>query len=149
MNIVRLLQVSAALLPTVFITSCDTPQGQEVLGQVLQVGGGIVGTVSKDPRVRNIGRITYGVGTVIVIKARQAQASQLAEARRRAQNYRGNSRYIAQKVSRDKNATGAASVVLYDTKTERVVGNSVYDLKSVPGKGAPIAVNGKTAEFSP
>src|ERR1700724_3611255 len=56
-----------------------------------------------------------------------------ASAQRKAR-YR-QARYIAVDTVREKDSSGAKSVMIYDTQTQQVVGNNVYDVKQAPKEG--------------
>jgi len=88
-----------------------------------------------------------GAATVITIVAvheateRQRQAAQ--EQARRAQQLieqhrrRGvkKSRYIAVATVREPDSKGVKSLMIFDTQTDQVVGNHVYDVKTEPKTG--------------
>jgi hypothetical protein len=66
-------------------------------------------------------------------------AQQKAEARKH--------RYIAVPTVREKNSTGVKSVMVYDTQSQQVVGNNVYDLKSTPKDGQVSKFDTVSAEY--
>ena len=68
-----------------------------------------------------------------------------APAPRQAQ-YR-KTRYIAVDTVREKDSSGAKSVMIYDTQTQQVVGNNVYDVKQSPKQGTVSKFDTYSAEY--
>jgi hypothetical protein len=68
-----------------------------------------------------------------------------APAPRKAQ-YR-KTRYIAVDTVREKDSSGAKSVMIYDTETQQVVGNNVYDVKEPPKEGTVSKFDTYSAEY--
>jgi hypothetical protein len=64
-------------------------------------------------------------------RARLAYERMSAERKARVQKRR----YIAVSTVQEKNDKGAKSVMIYDTESKQVVGNSVYDVKTAPKDG--------------
>ena len=62
--------------------------------------------------------------------ARRAYAAQQASLRKK------NARYIAVKTSRNSQSTGQASVMIWDTQSQKLVGDTVYDVKQTPQQGS-------------
>jgi hypothetical protein len=56
-------------------------------------------------------------------------------------------RYIAVPTVRDSNSKGAQSVMVYDTQTQQIVGNDVYDVKQSPKVGTVSKYDTYTAEY--
>jgi hypothetical protein len=56
-------------------------------------------------------------------------------------------RYIAVDTVREKNSTGAKSVMIYDTQSQQVVGNNVYDVKESPKQGTVSKFDTYSAEY--
>ncbi|MGA8481441.1 MAG: hypothetical protein WB696_26045, partial [Chthoniobacterales bacterium] len=56
-------------------------------------------------------------------------------------------RYIAVATVREQNSTGAKSLMIYDTKTEQVVGNNVYDVDVEPKDKQVSKFDTYSAEF--
>ena len=56
-------------------------------------------------------------------------------------------RYIAVDTVREKDSTGAKSVMIYDTQTQQVVGNNVYDVKQAPKEGTVSKFDTYSAEY--
>ncbi len=73
--------------------------------------------------------------------ARRAYAAHQAELRRR------HVRYIAVRTSRNKESKGAASCMVWDTQSEQLVGNSVYDCKEKPATGSTAKFDSYSAEY--
>ena len=68
-----------------------------------------------------------------------------ASAQRRAR-YR-KTRYIAVDTVREKDSSGAKSVMVYDTQTQQVVGDNVYDVKQSPKQGTVSKFDTYSAEY--
>jgi hypothetical protein len=73
--------------------------------------------------------------------ARRAFARQHADLRGR------NVRYIAVRTTRTMQSTGSTSCMLWDTQTQQLVGNSVYDCKSAPAPGSTAQFDSYSAEY--
>ena len=56
-------------------------------------------------------------------------------------------RYIVVDTVREKNSTGAKSVMIYDTQSQRVVGDNVYDVKQSPKVGVSSKFDTYSAEY--
>jgi hypothetical protein len=80
-----------------------------------------------------------------IAEERARLAYENASVQRKAQ-YR-KSRYIAVDTVREKSSTGAKSVMIYDTQTQQVVGNNVYDVKQSPKEGSVSKFDTYTAEY--
>ncbi len=86
-----------------------------------------------------------------------AQYAQAAEAGRRfvgtrssiaaSRHAKPSPKYIAVQVQKVSHSRGPAQVMLFDTKTQQVVGNDVYDLKSTPKKFEPLMFDTYSAEY--
>jgi hypothetical protein len=59
------------------------------------------------------------------------------------------SRYIAVPTKRDSRAKTATNVMIFDTQSESVIGNTVYDLNERPPSGEPIRFETYSASFVP
>ncbi len=57
-------------------------------------------------------------------------------AARQAALRKQNARYIAVRTSRNSQSTGAASVMIWDTQSQKLVGDTVYDVKQTPQQGS-------------
>jgi hypothetical protein len=80
-----------------------------------------------------------------IAEERARLAYENASAQRKAQ-YR-KTRYIAVDTVRERNSAGAKSVMIYDTETEQVVGNNVYDVKQSPKEGTVSKFDTYSAEY--
>ncbi|MBV9671593.1 MAG: hypothetical protein JO076_02055 [Verrucomicrobia bacterium] len=79
-------------------------------------------------------------------RARLAYQQMQAQARRTNQPQQ-RTRYIAVDTARESNSTGARSVMVFDTQTQQVVGNNVYDVKEVPKEGTVTKFDTISAEY--
>ncbi len=57
------------------------------------------------------------------------------------------SRYIAVTTKRDARAKTATNVMIFDTKSESIIGNTVYDLNERPPSGQPIRFETYSASY--
>ena len=73
--------------------------------------------------------------------ARRAYARHKTELRKR------RVRYIAVKTTRTKDSQGQASCMVWDTQSEQVVGNTVYDCKDTPAPGSTAKFDSYSAEY--
>ena len=64
-------------------------------------------------------------------------------------NVKPKSRYIAVTTKRDSRAKTATNVMIFDTQSESVIGNTVYDLNERPPGGQPIRFETYSASFVP
>jgi hypothetical protein len=58
-----------------------------------------------------------------------------------------NSRYIAVATLREPDSKGAKSLMIFDTQTDQVVGNHVYDVKTEPKTGQVVKFETYSAEY--
>jgi len=56
-------------------------------------------------------------------------------------------RYIAVKTEKESFNKGQSAVMIYDTQSNQIVGNNVYDLKSTPKVGQTSKFDTYTAEY--
>jgi hypothetical protein len=56
-------------------------------------------------------------------------------------------RYIAVDTVRERDSSGAGSVMIYDTQTQQVVGKNVYDVKESPKEGTVSRYDTYSAEY--
>ncbi len=86
-------------------------------------------------------RIAEARARLYMAKLAKQQAEDEAEARRAAQAsakpkpVAKKPRYIAVETSKGDDYKGKTAVMIYDTQSEKLVGNDVYDLKSAPKTG--------------
>ena len=64
-------------------------------------------------------------------------------------NVKPKSRYIAVTTKRDSRAKTATNVMIFDTQSESIIGNSVYDLNERPPGGEPIRFETYSASYVP
>ena len=107
----------------------------------------------------SIGSAIAGAATVVTIVAvheateRQRQAAQeqahFAEQLIAQDRTRGvkKSRYIAVATVREPDSKGAQSLMIFDTQTDQVVGNRVYDVKTEPKTGQVVKFESYSAEY--
>lgn len=85
-------------------------------------------------------------------RARLYMAKQEEERKKAAQtasasSKKKKSRYIAVKTVKESNSQGKEQVMIFDTQSNEVVGNDVYDLKSAPKVGQTSKFDTYTAEY--
>ena len=73
--------------------------------------------------------------------ARRAYAARHAELQHK------KVRYIAVKTTRTPESEGSTSCMVWDTQSEQVVGNTVYDCKSMPPDGSNAKFDSYSAEY--
>jgi hypothetical protein len=78
--------------------------------------------------------------------ARQA-AAQTASATKPTKPKPSKPRYIAVKTVKEQNSKGQDQVMIFDTQSNEIVGNNVYDLKSSPKVGQTTKFDTYTAEY--
>lgn len=119
---------AAAGLMMMASAGCLSPEAiQRIEGAPGQEGTGIM--LSRLPAVIKI-LATY--------PASESQAAIAEERARSAQRELGaevTSRYLAVETESDTRMQGAAAVMLWDTQTEEIVGNNVYDVEAPPPPG--------------
>jgi hypothetical protein len=102
-----------------------------------------------------IGSAIAGAATVITILAvheateRQREVAQ-EQGRFIGQHQTGSakkSRYIAVATIREPGSKGTKSLMIFDTQTEQVAGNHVYDVKTEPRSGQVIKFESYSAEY--
>jgi hypothetical protein len=165
MNAFLIKSSAAVLVSGLFLTGCESvsPATQGVLFGT--GAGALAGGIAKAAGASNSQAVAIGLATGAVVGAtayiiakhqaterqrriaeeRARLAYQSAPPPRRAQ-YR-KSRYIAVDTVREKDASGAKSVMIYDTQTQQVVGNDVYDLKQSPKEGTISRYDTYSAEY--
>ena len=157
------------LAASLSFTGCETmsPEGNAALaGTFSGIGAGALanGLGARSGDAAAIGLATgavVGITVYIIAKhqatERQRQVAQerarIAAARMESQRRRTasshsapkkKSRYIAVDTEKDSKSQGAKSVMIFDTQSQEIVGNNVYDVKSTPAKGSV----GKFATYS-
>jgi len=161
-----LIKASAALLVSgLLLTGCEN-LSPAANGALFGTGAGaLAGGIAKAAGANTSQAVAIGLATGAVVgvtayiiakhKATERQrriaeerarlAYQSAPPPRKAQ-YR-KSRYIAVDTVREKDSSGAKSVMIYDTQTEQVVGNDVYDVKQSPKEGTISKFDTYSAEY--
>ncbi|MET0223301.1 MAG: hypothetical protein ABW346_02870 [Terrimicrobium sp.] len=75
--------------------------------------------------------------------ARKAPASQPSSAKKKV----SKPRYIAVKTVKEQNSKGKDQVMIFDTQSNEIVGDNVYDLKTTPQVGQTSKFDTYTAEY--
>jgi hypothetical protein len=170
----KLLQSSAAVLSlAVFTSACENLSPGEnaaVFGTAAGLATAIpLAAAGVDSRITvpvSLGAAALAAGGAYVIAKEQASARQRKIAEQRAKLYLAEqkakekkaaqtasakkpkkSRYIAVKTVKEDTNKGASQVMIFDTQSNQVVGNSVYDLKSSPKVGQTSKFDTYTAEY--
>jgi len=127
--------------------------------------GALAGGVAKAAGASNSQAVAIGLatGTIVGVTAYVIAKHQATERQRRIAEERARlayenapapqkakyrkTRYIAVDTVREKNSTGAKSVMIYDTQSQQVVGNNVYDVKQAPKEGTVSKFDTYSAEY--
>lgn len=165
MNALLIKSASTILVTGLFLTGCENLSPAEN-GALFGAGAGaLAGGVAKAAGASTSQAVAIGLATGAVAgvtayiiakhKATERQrriaeerarlAYENAPAPRKAQ-YR-KQRYIAVDTVREKDSSGAKSVMVYDTQTQQVVGNNVYDVKQSPKEGSISKFDTYSAEY--
>ena len=165
MNAGLIKSSSAILVAGLLLTGCENMSPGEN-GAAFGTGAGILaGGLARAAGASTGEAVAIGLATGAVVgvtayviakhKATERQrryaeerarlAYENANAQRRAQ-YRQR-RYIAVDTVREKDSSGAKSVMIYDTQTQQVVGNNVYDVKQTPKQGSVSKFDTYSAEY--
>jgi osmotically inducible lipoprotein OsmB len=165
MNASLIKSASAVLAAGVLLSGCEnmSPETQGLLSGLASgaAAGGIASAAgASDSTATAIGLATgAAVGAIVYVIAKHEATERqrkIAEERARlayaqmppARKTRvRKTRYIAVPTVREKNSTGANSVMVYDTQTQQVVGNNVYDVKSTPKDGEVGKFDTYSAEY--
>jgi hypothetical protein len=154
------LLIVAILVVWLVLTGCERD------GALFGGAGALAGGIARTAGASNSGAVTIGLATGAAVgqpaytiakhetterqrrvaeeRARLAYAN--ANAPRKAR-YR-KTRYIAVDTVREKDSAGAQSVMIYDTQTQKIVGNEVYDVKQTPKDGALSKFDSYSAEYA-
>jgi hypothetical protein len=165
MNALFLRSTAALFAAGVILTGCEnmSPETSGVLSGL--AAGAAVGGLAKAAGASNSTAVTAGmaagaaVGAVVYILAKHEATERqrrVAEERarlayermpegRRAQVRRR--RYIAVPTVRESNSTGENSVMIFDTQSQQMVGNNVYDVKNAPHDGQVSQFDTYSAEY--
>lgn len=127
--------------------------------------GALAGGIAKASGASNAQAVAIGMGTgaavgaiAYVIAKHEATERQrrIAEERARLAYEKMSAerkarvhkqRYIAVSTVQEKDDKGAKSVMIYDTESKQVIGNSVYDVKSAPKDGQVQKYDSYSAEY--
>jgi hypothetical protein len=165
MNELLIKSASAILVTGLFLSGCEnlSPAGN---GALFGAGAGaLAGGIAKAAGASTSEAVAIGLATgavagvtAYIIAKHQATERQRRIAEERARlayenappprktQYR-KQRYIAVDTVREKDSSGAKSVMIYDTQTEQVVGNNVYDVKQSPKEGSISKFDTYSAEY--
>jgi hypothetical protein len=157
--------VAMLLVVGLAVAGCEnmSPETTGIVAGVL--AGTAAGGIAKAAGASDSTAVAVGLGTgaavgamAYVIAKHQATERQrrIAEERARLAYQRMSAerkaqvkkhRYIAVATVREQDSKGAKSVMVYDTQTEQVVGNNVYDVKSAPKDGQVSKFDTYSAEY--
>lgn len=160
----HLVKISAMSVSVAFLfTGCEgmTPgESAGTVGAGTGIAAGLIGAAAglRPGQAAALGAgvgllaagITYAVAKheanerqrqVAEANARRAYASHQSELRRR------HVRYIAVRTQRTHESKGEASCMVWDTQSEQLVGNSVYDCKTKPASGSTAKFDSYNAEY--
>lgn len=169
----RLVRVVAIALPcSLLVSACENLSPGEnaaVFGAAAGLATGIpLGVSGVSPAVTipvTAGAAVAAGAVAYVISKQQATERQRKIAEQRARLYmaeqkqqqaaaqaasaakKKKSRYIAVKTVKEQNNAGKEQVMIFDTQSNEVVGNEVYDLKSTPKVGQSSKFDTYTAEY--
>ena len=165
MNAFLIKSSAVVLVSGLLLTGCES-LSPATNGVLFGTGAGaLAGGIAKAAGASNSQAVAIGLATGAVVGAtayiiakhqaterqrriaeeRARLAYQSAPPPRRAHYQK--SRYIAVDTVREKDASGAKSVMIYDTQTQQVVGNDVYDLKRSPKEGTISKYDTYSAEY--
>lgn len=164
-------QLAAAVTGVaLFTTACEnlTPgENAGVFGAAAGLATGIpLAVAGVDPSITipvTAGAVALAGATAYIISKQQATERQRKIAEQRARIYMARreqqlaaqpaakkakpSRFIAVQTERSAQSQGKASVMVFDTQTNEVVGNNVYDLKSAPQVGQTAKFDTYSAQY--
>jgi len=171
----KVLQTSAAVLSlAIFTSACENLSPGEnagLFGAAAGLATGIpLAVAGVDPAITipvTIGAAALAAGAAYVVAKHQASERQRKIAEQRARLYlaqqkekeaqavqtaskakaKKKNRYIAVKTVKEPNNQGKEQVMIFDTQSNQVVGNSVYDLKAAPKVGQTSKFDTYTAEY--
>jgi len=172
MNTKTIKSSCCAVTASLLFSGCSSlsPEGNAaVAGVIGGVGAGALarGLGASSGESAAIGLATGAVvaATVYIIAKHQAterqrrvaeQNARIAAARIESQRRRAvagkspakrKSRYIAVDTVKSEKSTGAKSVMIFDTQSQEIVGNNVYDVKAPPPKGSVAKFSTYSAEY--
>src|SRR3954451_19540123 len=144
---------SAMSVATIFLTGCEntSPTTAGVLSGLAAgaLVGGIVSAAGGSPDSAIAAGMAAGaaIGAAVYIVAKHKATERqrrVAEERARLAYERMSAerkarvrqrRYIAVPTVRERDSTGQQSVMVFDTQSQQVIGNNVYDVKTAPRDG--------------
>jgi len=80
-------------------------------------------------------------------KASRVASSSSGSGKKKSSKPASKPRFIAVKTEQEKQNKGQTSVMIFDTQSNQVVGNNVYDLKTAPKVGQTTKFDTYTAEY--
>ena len=164
-------QLAAAVTGVaLFTTACEnlTPgENAGIIGTAAGLATGIplaaAGVNSSIAIPVTVGAAAVAAGAAYIISKQQATERQRKIAEQRARLYTARrqqqlaaqpaakkakpARYIAVQTEKSDKSQGKASVMVFDTQTNEVVGNNVYDLKSAPQVGQTAKFDTYSAQY--
>jgi hypothetical protein len=165
MNAVLIKSSSAVLVTGLLLTGCEN-MSPGANGALFGTGAGaLAGGLARAAGASTSEAVAIGLATgavvgvtAYVIAKHQATERQRRYAEERARLAYENAppprraayqktRYIAVDTVREQNSSGAKSVMIYDTQTQQVVGNNVYDIKQAPKEGTVSKFDTYSAEY--
>ena len=150
----KMLQTSAAVLSLAVLTSaCENLSPGEnaavfgtAAGLATAIPLGVAGVDSSITVPVSLGAAALAAGGAYIIAKQQAKEKKAAQTAATASKKK-KSRYIAVKTVKEENSKGASQVMIFDTQSNQVVGNNVYDLKASPKVGQTSKFDTYTAEY--
>jgi len=153
-----------------FTTACEnlTPgENAGVFGAAAGLATGVpLAVAGVDPAITipvTAGAVVVAAASAYIISKQQATERQRKIAEQRARLYMARrqqqlasqpsakkakpSRFIAVQTEKTAKSQGKASVMVFDTQTNEVVGNNVYDLKSAPQVGQTAKFDTYSAQY--
>lgn len=154
-----------------FTTACEnlTPgENAGLFGAAAGLATGIpLAVAGVDPSITipvTAGAVAVAAASAYIISKQQATERQRKIAEQRARLYMARreqqlaaqpaakkkakpSRFIAVQTEKSEQSQGKASVMVFDTQTNEVVGNNVYDLKSAPQVGQTAKFDTYSAQY--
>ena len=160
----RVLKISAFSVSTVLLFSgCEgmTPgESAAAVGTTAGIAAGAIGAAAglhTDQAVAlgaGVGLLAAGITYAVAKHEATERQRQVAEenarreyARHRAELRRRKVRYIAVRTARTPQSQGKTSCMVWDTQSEQVVGNTVYDTKETPKTGSTTKFDSYSAEY--
>ena len=160
----NLLKVSAVTLSaTLLLTGCEglTPgESAGAVGATSGIAAGLIGSAAglntgqAAALGAGVGLLAAGITYAIAKHEATERQRQVAEANarrayiaHRSEIRRKRVRYIAVRTQRNEKSKGAASCMVWDTQSEQLVGNTVYDCKDKPTSGSTAKFDSYNAEY--